>query len=120
MQNPCALGGVAHLDPAPRRGSHRAGPRGTSSAKLEPSPTGGLVDPVARAAVNDPCIRPPAHRETFLEFLGDDPHRSVKPVRSGLLFGSPRRQTQFSVLSPGTRSKCWVLFVTNVNPNDRA
>jgi hypothetical protein len=31
-----------------------------------------------------------------------------------------RRHTQFSVLSPTTRPKCFALFVTNINPNDRA
>ena len=43
-----------------------------------------------------------------------------EPVRASLLFGGPRRQTQFSVLSPTTRPKCLALFVTNVAPNDRA
>jgi len=31
-----------------------------------------------------------------------------------------RRHTQFSVLRPATRPKCFALFVTNMIPNDSA
>jgi len=50
----------------------------------------------------------------------DQGERPAQPVRSSLLLGGPRDQTQFSVASPGTRAKCRVLFVTNVSRSDNA
>ena len=58
-----------------------------------------------------------------LRFAGADRLRLAeghRTHRAAKKYASPHVQTQFSVLSPTTRPKCWVLFVTNVNPNERA